>query len=137
VSLILLVEDSRLLRLAYERVLVKAGHRIITAPDGEEALVKAVDADPDLILLDMLLPKLGGPQVLRALRANPVTCSTPVIVLSGLSQKNEARLIHEGATAYLEKSGLEIDKGLEALVQSVKEVLDRAPARQSSAVHLH
>src|SRR5438552_1790752 len=69
-SKILLVEDSKMLRLANERVLVRAGYEVTTAQDGEEALRVAEEMHPDLILLDMLLPKLSGPEVLRALKAN-------------------------------------------------------------------
>jgi DNA-binding response OmpR family regulator len=60
---ILLVEDSRFLRLANEKALVRAGYSVVTASDGEEALRIAYVRPPDLILLDMLLPKLGGAQV--------------------------------------------------------------------------
>lgn len=78
---ILLVEDSRFLRRANERVLAKAGYEVVTAADGEEALQLARTKAPDLILLDMLLPKLGGPEVLRALRGDPATAAIPVVVL--------------------------------------------------------
>ena len=60
---ILLVEDSRFLRLANEKALVRAGYSVVTASDGEDALRIAYVRPPDLILLDMLLPKLGGAQV--------------------------------------------------------------------------
>jgi CheY-like chemotaxis protein len=105
-KLILLVDDSKFQRIANESVLARAGYKIVTAKDGEEALLIAHDRIPDLILLDMMLPKLGGPEVLRALKKDPVTASIPVIVLSGLAQKNEAKLMQEGATAYFEKSKL-------------------------------
>ena len=87
---ILLVDDSRFIRMANERSLARAGYSVVTASDGEEALRTARSRVPDLILLDMLLPKLGGPEVLRALRKDPVTASIPVIVLSSLPQTNEA-----------------------------------------------
>src|SRR5580698_7684122 len=86
---VLLVEDSRFLRLANERALVKAGYSVWTASDGEEGLRMACAMIPDIILLDMLLPKLGGEQVLQALRSNASTALIPVIVLSSLSQTNE------------------------------------------------
>lgn len=123
-KLILLVEDSTFLRLANERVLTKAGYAVVTANDGEEALNMAFTRAPDLILLDMLLPKLGGPEVLQALRKNPLTLSTPVIVLSSLAQKNEARLIGDGATAYFEKSRLALEGSSETLLQIVRKALD-------------
>ena len=107
---VLLVEDSKLLQMANERALVKAGFQVSTASDGEQALRIANDILPDIILLDLLLPKLGGPQVLRALKENPITKDIPVIVLTSLSQKNEERLLQEGAAAYFEKSRLELEK---------------------------
>lgn len=111
--------------MANERALARAGYKVVTASDGEEALLIAHARIPDLILLDMLLPKLGGPEVLHALRKNPLTASIPVIVLSSLPQKNEAKLMKEGATAYFEKSKMELDHA-ESLLHIVKITLERA-----------
>jgi CheY-like chemotaxis protein len=103
---VLLIEDSRFLRIANERLLTRAGYRVISAEDGEAALRKVyVDLErPDIILLDMMLPKMDGPDVLRALKRDPATARIPVVVLTSLSQKNEAKLLREGAAAFLEKS---------------------------------
>jgi CheY-like chemotaxis protein len=120
---VLLVEDSKFLRIANERALCKAGFQVCTAADGEEALQVANDKLPDIILLDMLLPKLSGPQVLKALKTNPATQGIPVIVLTSLSQKNEEKLLHEGAAAYFEKSTLELDKSSDRLAATVEDVL--------------
>ncbi len=122
---ILLVEDSRFLRRANEITLTKAGYQVVTAADGEEALHLATTTAPDLILLDMLLPKIGGPQVLRALRNDPVTARVPVVVLSSLPQSNEQKLKGEGAVAYFEKSRLDLDNDSQALIQIVAETLER------------
>ncbi len=122
---ILVVEDSRFLRRAHERTLAKAGYQVLTAVDGEEALHTASTKTPDLILLDMLLPKIGGPQVLRALRSNPVTAMIPIVVLSSLPQSNEQKLKEEGAVAYFEKSKLDLDDNSEALLQIVADTLER------------
>jgi CheY-like chemotaxis protein len=123
-KLILLVEDSRFLRLANERTLVKAGYSVVTAADGEEALRIANAMIPDLILLDMLLPTLGGVQVLQALRSNTLTALIPVIVLSSLPQANELKLKKEGATAYFEKSQLDVGQNSVSLISIVKKTLD-------------
>ena len=120
---ILLVEDSRFLRLANERVLMKAGYNVVTAGDGEEALRIAYDMIPDLILLDVLLPTLGGVQVLQALRSNILTALIPVVVLSSLPQANELKLKKEGATAYFEKSQLDVGQNSESLINIVKKTL--------------
>ena len=120
---ILLVEDSRFLRLMNERALTRAGYAVLTAADGEEALRMAGETPFDLVLLDMLLPKLGGPQVLRALRKNALTASIPIIVLSSLPQSNESRLKQEGATAYFDKSTLGLHQDPEALIKIVRSIL--------------
>lgn len=130
---ILLVDDSRLMRTANERALARAGYSVVTARDGEEALHIARARIPDLILLDMLLPKLGGVEVLHALRKNPATASIPVIVLSSLPQKNEAKLIKEGAAAYFEKSRIELDQHAESLLHIVKRTLDGVAAGEVEA----
>lgn len=90
---ILLVEDSKFLRIATERTLTKAGYQVICADDGDKALALAGSSHPDLIVLDMLLPKLSGPEVLRSLKTNDLTAHIPVVVLSSLSQNNGPKLV--------------------------------------------
>ena len=84
---ILLVEDSKFLRLATGRALAHAGYDMSFAGDGDEALLMASEHLPDLILLDMMLPKMSGPDVLKALKKEPATAAIPVVVLTGLSQE--------------------------------------------------
>jgi CheY-like chemotaxis protein len=78
---ILLVEDSKPIRRENESALHKAGYVVVCAEDGEAAVRMAREEQPDLILLDMILPKLSGPEVLQRLKADPVTVAIPVIVL--------------------------------------------------------
>ncbi len=120
---ILLVEDSRFLRLSAERALTKVGYQVISAGDGNEAVRVARESLPDLILLDMMLPKMSGPEVLETLRKDPVTKHIPVIVLSGLSQKNESKLLKSGAIAYFEKSPNMWDQGLSSLNALIEKVM--------------
>lgn len=122
---ILLVEDSKFLRLATERSLTRAGYDMSSASDGEEALTIARDRLPDLILLDMLLPKMTGPEVLKALKLDTRTKGIPVVVMTGMSQKNAARLQGDGAFGFLEKSSLELDKGSGKLLAALQEILVR------------
>jgi CheY-like chemotaxis protein len=119
---ILLVEDSKFLRLATERALTRAGYDMSSAVDGEQALLVAREKLPDLILLDMLLPKMSGPDVLKALKIDPLTNPIPVVVMTGMSQKNAARLQQDGACGFLEKSALELDKGSDKLLAALEEI---------------
>ena len=132
-TMILLVEDSRFLRVANERALLRAGYSAISAADGEAALLMARERMPSLILLDMMLPKLDGIGVLRALKSDPQTADIPVIVLTGLGQQNEAKLINEGAAAYITKSDSLLDNNSDTLLQVVKSVLGK-PKRQGGRV---
>lgn len=120
---ILIVDDSRFLRLANERALIKAGHVVITASDGEEGLRLAQERKPDLVVLDMMLPKLSGPEVLRALRKDADTAAMPVMVLTSLPQSNKEKLLSEGATSYFAKSELNLDKGTGMFVEMVEKML--------------
>ena len=126
---ILLVEDSKFLRIATERALTKAGYQVICAGDGEEAVNLAISRIPDVVLLDMMLPKLSGPEVLAALKKNPQTLQIPVLVLSSLSQKNEEKLLNDGAAAFLEKGPLLEDPSL--LLKAVKRALATKPAAKA------
>jgi CheY-like chemotaxis protein len=123
---ILLVDDSKFQRLANERALAKAGFQVLTAGDGEQALEIAASTIPDLIVLDMLLPKLTGPEVLKALRKNRQTSAIPIVVLSSLAQINEAKLVREGATAYFEKSKLDLTDSSEPLLKVVQQILGQS-----------
>lgn len=125
---ILIVDDSRFFRLANERSLTKAGHRVISAGDGDEGLRLAREHMPDLIVLDMMLPILSGPSVLRALRKDPQTAFTPVIVLTSLPKTNEGKLIRDGATAYFEKSELMLDQRADVLVNQVEKMFSKVGA---------
>lgn len=120
---ILLVEDSKFLRISTERALVRAGYSVVTAADGQEALAVAQAEQPKIVLLDMLLPKMTGPDVLKLLKKNPATKDIAVVVLSGLSNKNAARLRHDGACAFLEKSELGLDKGSEAFLVALAKIV--------------
>ena len=122
-SKVLLVEDSKFLRIVNGRALAKAGYEVSTAEDGEQALQVACDTLPDVILLDMLIPKLSGPDVLKALKNNPATMAIPVIVVSSLSQKNEERLKQAGAVEYFEKGSLDLEKHPDRLADAVETVL--------------
>lgn len=127
---ILLVEDSKFLRLATERALARAGYEVCSAADGEEAL-RMAQTMPDLILLDMLLPKISGLDVLKALKKNAATKAIPVVVISGMTEKNAPRLQEDGAAGFLEKSTLEMDKGPERLLARVREIVKSLPPGQA------
>ncbi len=130
---VLIVDDSRFLRMTNERALVKVGHQVITAPDGEEGLRLAIEHKPDLVVLDMLLPRLSGPEVLRAMRKDAATSSIPVMVLTSLPPCNEDKLMGEGATAYFEKSLLALDKGSGTFVEVVQRMLTKAAKAKAAS----
>ena len=117
---ILVIDDNLNLQVAFKKILSAAGYLTRTACDGEEGLRLAQENIPDIIFLDMLLPKMGGVEVLRSLKSDPATRQIPVIALSGLPQSNEAKLLKEGAVSYLEKSRLEEP---EALLHAVDHAL--------------
>jgi CheY-like chemotaxis protein len=130
---VLLVEDSKLIRIMTERSLAKAGHQVMVAIDGEAALNIAAQSHPDVILLDMMLPKLSGPEVLHSLKRNPATAQIPVIVLTSLSPINEPRLRADGAAGFIEKGAL-FNKP-ELLSRAIKEaLLSSSIAKQAPAL---
>ena len=119
---ILLVEDDRILRKAGEVTLRKKGYVVVVAVDGEDALVKVREHKPDLILLDVVMPKLDGFEVLTRLKDDPSTRDIPVIMLSNLSEPSDIRKATDrGALAYLVKSSLRPEQ----LAEKVAETLAR------------
>ena len=120
VKRILLAEDDRFLRRAAEAALKRAGFTVLAAADGEEALRMARAEKPDLVLLDLIMPKLQGFEVLKALKADPGTATIPVVVLSNLGQDGDVqRALEGGAVAYLVKANLSLDE----LVSRARETL--------------
>ena len=122
---ILIIEDSRFMQLAIDKALRDAGYRTIVACDGEAGLRSATQNLPDLVLLDIMLPSLPGTSVLRSLKHNPVTCKIPVIVLTGLTRLDEARLKSEGADGYLAKADLDVAGGCPALSRLIDQLLKK------------
>lgn len=120
---ILLVEDDKFLRKAAEVTLKRQGFDVLTAQDGEAGLELAREAMPDLVLLDLIMPKMQGFQVLGHLKADRKTASIPVIVMSNLGQDSDVqRAIDAGASAYVVKS----NTALQSLVDTVREILAKA-----------
>ncbi len=119
---VLLVEDSKFLRVSTERALNKAGYEVVCAGDGEEALRLAREYRPALVLLDIMLPKLSGPDVLKALKQDSVTAAIPVMMLTSLSQKNAKALEKDGAAAFFEKSDLMLGTGTGSLVAAIGKI---------------
>ena len=77
----------------------------------------------DVIMLDMMLPGMSGPDVLKALKTDAVTGSIPLTAFTGLSNTNEKRLRQDGASAFLEKTTLELDKGSGTLWRALADIL--------------
>jgi len=101
---ILYVEDNEFNRKIVRQLLAKTSYRLVEAMDGEAGVAAALAAPPDLILMDIQLPKMSGLEATRQLRADARTAAVPIIVvtsfaLSGDDQKAKAA----GATAYLAK----------------------------------
>ena len=108
---ILLAEDDRFLRRACETKLKQRGFDVEVAVDGEEALARARERMPDLLLLDLLMPKRDGHAVLEALKADEATSRIPVVILSNSSKDLEMRQASTlGAVDYWIKSNLSLQE---------------------------
>jgi len=83
---VLIVEDEESIRLVYAEYLRMEGFEVEEAKDGEEALAKASSFDYDIMLLDIMLPKVDGLEVLKALKTNPELSSKPIIILTALGR---------------------------------------------------
>jgi CheY-like chemotaxis protein len=101
---ILIVEDDEIAPVALMRLLGMRGYRVDLARDAVMAMTHAVRRHPALVILDMGLPAGGGYAVLEQMRANPVTCAIPVVVLTGDRTIAESDAIAAGANAFFVKS---------------------------------
>jgi CheY-like chemotaxis protein len=118
---VMLVEDDNNLREIYEARLLAEGYEIVSAQDGEEALALAVKEKPDLIIADIMMPKISGFDMLDILRSTPETKDTKVIMMTALSQsEDKERASKLGADRYLVKSQVT----LEDVARVAREVLE-------------
>lgn len=103
-SKILVVDDAKNILLVLRMSLEKAGYEVVTAMDGISALEKAQEMDPDLILLDILIPKMNGFLVFEALKDEPITAETPVIFISAKAEEEDLEKARKlGAADFLIK----------------------------------
>ncbi|MFZ3073946.1 MAG: response regulator [Minisyncoccales bacterium] len=120
---ILFVEDESVMQKTVSEFLGAKGYDVISALDGELGINMAQIRKPDLILLDIILPKKNGFEVLKELKSNEETKSIPVIVLTNLSQMSDIGKVMElGVTTYLVKS----DQGLKDILAVVDKTLGGA-----------
>ncbi len=123
---IVLAEDDRLMRKAAETALTRGGFRVSSAADGEEALRLVRAEIPDLVILDLIMPKLQGFEVLKSLKEDPNTSGIPVIILSSLSQdQDKQEAMSSGAFAFFNKGSLSLGE----LVSQAREIANEAKAK--------
>lgn len=130
---LLLVDDSRTIRRENQRALERVGYEVICAGDGETALRIAHEQPIDLIVLDLMLPKMGGLEVLQRLKSETKTTDIPLVVLSSLSDKNRNKLIEAGAEEYMEKNTLMPQPGQNLLPLILEDVLCRIRRKRGIA----
>lgn len=119
---ILFVEDEEALQTSLSSALKEAGYKTVAAYDGEAAIAMAAREHPDLILLDIILPRRSGFEVLEELKSNESTRDIPVIVLTNLERISDVeRMLSLGATNYLVKANYDISE----ILSKVRQVLDR------------
>ncbi|MGO2277613.1 MULTISPECIES: twitching motility response regulator PilG [unclassified Psychrobacter] len=101
---VMVIDDSKTIRRTAETLLQKVGCEVVTAIDGFDALAKIVDNNPDIIFVDIMMPRLDGYQTCALIKNNPDYANTPVIMLSskdGLFDKARGRIV--GSDEYLTK----------------------------------
>ena len=119
---ILVAEDDKLIAASLCDALKAEGYEPTAAYDGEEAVAKIKESKYDLLLLDIMMPKLDGIGVLWELKSNNETAKLPVIVLTNIGDVDTiSKIVETGATDYLLKS----DQSIDEVVKKVKEVLIR------------
>ncbi len=130
---ILIVEDDAFLRKASEVGLKKRGFTVFTACDGEEALRQVRVGAPDLILLDLLMPKLSGMQVLEALKQDKGTCDIPIVVLSNsFIDSDVKKAANLGAVGYLVKVNLSLQELGDRVIEYLGGNNDRSETNHSA-----
>jgi CheY-like chemotaxis protein len=119
VAKILIVEDDVLLSKMYSSIFSSGSYQVDTAVNGQEGLDKARANQPDLILLDIMMPKLNGMEVLKTLKNDPDLKAIPVVILTNLAGDNDVQAaLKLGAVRYIIKSELK-PKEVEEIVRGI------------------
>jgi CheY-like chemotaxis protein len=119
-SKVLIVEDDPLISRMYQKIFTFEKFEVEVAANGEEALAKVTSFNPELVLLDVMMPKMNGLQVLELLKAQDSTKNIPIVMLTNLAGQQDAETaLAKGAVKYIIKSEYEPKQ----VVEMVKEVL--------------
>ena len=119
---ILFVEDESALQKTFGDLLRGEGYEMISALDGEVGLRLAKEKKPDLILLDLILPRIHGFDVLKKLKEDPETKEIPIIVLTNLERIGDVnKAIELGATTYLVKAQYSLEEVIEKIKKALSE----------------
>jgi CheY-like chemotaxis protein len=117
---ILIVEDDALMLRMYQKIFTLEKYEVEVATNGEEGIEKAKSANPTLILLDVMMPKMNGLEALEKLKANPDLQKIPVVMLTNLAGQQDAEeALLKGAVKYIVKS----EHDPKEIVSMVKEIL--------------
>lgn len=117
IKIILIVEDDEVISSVLHEEFLEAGFDVLQAFDGEKGLELTRIHKPNLILLDIMMPKMNGFEMLKELKASPLTKNIPVVVLTALGQNDDIKkIIDLGAEGYIVKSG----KSLAQVLEEVK-----------------
>ena len=126
---VVVADDDRMLRKAAETSLRRHGFDVTTASDGEEALQLIRSERPDIIILDLIIPKLQGFDVLQILKQDTLTSAIPVIVLSSLSQEQDKQeALDLGAVAYFNKSTFSLSELVCQVERTLTKGQDKCPS---------
>lgn len=132
---ILVIEDNNAMLQLYSQVFSGTGFKVSTAADGETGWAKIQSEHPDLILLDMVLPKLSGADLLKRLHDDPTTAKIPVVVFSAVnSAENVRKALEAGASEFLPKA-TSSPKNVVSKVQAVLEKTNRQPLKCPNCGH--
>ena len=119
---ILFIEDEAALQKTFGEVLEQEGYKMISAMDGEEGIRLVKSEKPDLILLDLIMPKLNGFEVLKNLKSDKTTEGVPVIVLTNLEGTGDVeKSIELGAMTYLVKANYTLEEVIKKIKQALGE----------------
>lgn len=122
---IVCAEDDKLISASLVEGFTAAGFEVTAAHDGEEAVAKIKEVKPNVVLLDIMMPKMDGYNVVWELKSDPETAKIPVIMLTNLSDTETlSKILEAGVTDYLLKSEQTIDQ----IIVKVNEVLSRTPS---------